>query len=156
MFTLATEHSKARPKRNIRGMFKCNLHNCRACPFIKEGKTIKKRSKIAWQLNKKFSCNTFNVIYMIECQKDRCKKRYIGHTKRKLKKRLAEHRGYVINRKDGRVTGSHFNSRGHSVSDLAITVLEIVESNKIEFLEERERFFIQKFNTIIEGLNEKL
>ena len=93
---------------------------------------------------------------MIECQKDGCKKRYIGHTKRKLKKRLAEHRGYVINRKGGRVTGYHFNSRGHSVSDLAITVLEIVESNKIGLLEERERFFIQKFNTILEGLNEQL
>ena len=151
----AIEHSKLRPKRNIRGMFKCNLHNCRACPFIKEGKTVQNRGGIAWTLNQKFTCHTSNVIYMIECQKDRCKQRYIGHTKRKLKTRLAEHRGYIINGKGERATGSHFNSPGHSVSNLTITVLELVESNKIEILEERERFFIQKFNTFHKGLNEK-
>ena len=156
MHTQRTGYSKLRPKRNIQGMFKCNLHNCRACPFIKEGKNIKKGGGVAWRFKKKFTCNTFNVIYMIECRKERCKQRYIGHTRRKLKKRLAEHRGYVISRKEGRVTGTHFNSRGHSVSDLTVTVLEIVESNKLEILEKRERFFIQKFNTILEGLNEQL
>ena len=100
-----TEYSKMRPKRNIQGMFKCNLHNCRACPFIKEAKNIKKGNKIVWRLSNKFTCNTFNVIYMIECRKERCNQRYIGHTKRKLKRRLAEHRGYIIiSKKEGRVT----------------------------------------------------
>ena len=93
---------------------------------------------------------------MIECRKERCKKKYIGHTKRRLKKRLAEHRGYITRGKKERVTGSHFNSRGHSVSDLSVTILEICQSSNIGFLEQRESFFIHKFNTIAEGLNEQL
>ena len=151
-----TKYSNLRPKRSIKGMFKCNLSNCRACPFINETKVVKKGRKNTWQLNKKFTCHSTNIIYLIECKKDRCKQKYVGHTKRKLKARLAEHRGYVINNHQKRVTGVHFNSPGHSVSDLTITALEHVELNEIEVLVERERFFINKFNTIDEGLNQLL
>ena len=122
----------------------------------KECKQIKKESIDIWQLNQKFSCHSFNIIYMIECKKDRCRQRYIGHTKRKLKKRLAEHRYYAMNGKRERVTGVHFSSLGHSVSDLSITVLEMIESNRMDALTKRERFFIQKFDTVSKGLNGQL
>ena len=151
-----TKYSKLRPKRRIKGMFKCNLSNCKACPFIKESKVVKKGSKNTWQLNQKFTCHSANVIYLIECKKERCKQRYIGHTKRKLKIRLAEHRGYVINNHKKRVTGAHFNTPGHSLSDLSIIALEHIELSEIDLLVERERFFIDKFNTIREGLNQQL
>ena len=54
--------------------------------------------------------------------------KYVGETKRILKYRFAEHRGYV-NNSDETATGQHFNLPGHSLSDLTVTILEKVRSN---------------------------
>ena len=89
---------------------------------------------------------------MIECKKDKCKLKYIGETKRILKLRLAEHRGYIGNN-DDTATGEHFNSPGHSISDLSITILEKVKRKGEMYRKEREKYFIRKFNTFYRGLN---
>ena len=78
--------------------------------------------------------------------------RYIGETKRIMKFRLADHRGYVNNR-DDTATGEHFNSPGHSLSDLNITILEQVKKKDDLYRKEREKYFIRKFNTFYRGLN---
>ena len=53
--------------------------------------------------------------------------RYIGETGRLLRARLAEHRGYVVNKTTERATEAHFNLPGHSLSNKKITVLEKVK-----------------------------
>ena len=78
--------------------------------------------------------------------------KYVGETKRILKFRLAEHRGYV-NNKDDTATGEHFNMPGHNLSDLTVTILERVKSNDDLYRKEREKYFIRKFNTYYRGLN---
>ena len=78
--------------------------------------------------------------------------KYIGETKRILKFRLTEHRGYV-NNDDDTATGQHFNLPGHSLSDLTVTILEKVRSNDDLYRRERERYFMRKFNTYYKGLN---
>ena len=70
---------KERSERKLKGMFKCNQEKCTSCPYIKEGKTIKINKTTTWQHNKKFTCNTSNIVYLIECKKEMCQKRYIGH-----------------------------------------------------------------------------
>ena len=50
-------------------------------------------------------------------------------------------------------TGEHFNSPGHSLSDLSIVVLEKVRSTDDLYRKEREKYFIRKFNTFYQGLN---
>ena len=110
-----------RPKRNIRGMAKCGKA-CTACPYIREGRTIK-HNNLTWKINKKLDCTSYNIVYLIECDKEKCKKRYIGETKRSLKHRLADHRGYVQNSHLDKATGVHFNSPGHSTSNMKITIL---------------------------------
>ena len=89
---------------------------------------------------------------MIECRKDSCRMRYIGETKRIMKFRLAEHRGYISNN-DDTPTGEHFNSPGHSISDLSMTILEKVKSKEEVYRKEREKYLIRKFNTFYRGLN---
>ena len=101
-------------------------------------------------------CNSYNIVYLIECDKDRCKKRYIGESKRSLKYRLADHRGYVLNQYIEKVTGAHFNTTGHSLSNLKITILEQVKKTDTEYRKQREKYFISKFNTINIGLNKKI
>ena len=90
---------------------------------------------------------------MIQCKKDNCDMQYIGETKRILIFRLAEHRGYISNQDTSKATGEHFNSPGHSLSDLSITVLEKVKKNDDLYRKEREKYFFRKFNTFYKGLN---
>ena len=79
--------------------------------------------------------------------------KYVGETKRMLKFRLADHRGYINNQDETQATGKHFNSPGHSLADLSITVLEKVKKSDDLYRKEREKYFIRKFNTFYRGLN---
>ena len=123
--------------------------------YIMEGRNIKINKNQIWKINKKVSCLSYNVIYLIECQKENCKKRYIGETKRWLRKRLADHRGNVRDGLDT-ATGAHFNSTGHSLSNMKITILEQVRKQDDLYRKERERYFIQKFDTYNNGLNRQV
>jgi hypothetical protein len=69
-----------------------------------------------------------------------------------MKFRFAEHRGYANNRDESQATREHFNSPGHSLSDMTITIIEKVKSNDDLYRKEREKHFIQKFNTFYKGL----
>ena len=114
------------------------------CPYIKEIKIVKINKK-NWFINKKPNCNTFNVIYAIVCRKENCQMACIGETKRTLKSCLADHCGYVRNLREDIATGSHFNSPGHSLSDLKIIGLK--QSKK------KKTYHINRFNTFYKGIN---
>ena len=67
-------------------MTKCDKLFCGFCPYVKEGKEVKFGTQI-WNINSKFNCESTNIVYMIECKKDRCKQRYIGETDIELRKK---------------------------------------------------------------------
>ena len=73
-------------------MKKCG--KCLICNYTKEGKSILGRS-FTWKIVKSLSCDSFNVVYMIDCQKERCRQRYIGVTQRSFRKRVNGHIGYA-------------------------------------------------------------
>ena len=102
-------------------------------------------------INCTVDCSTNNIIYLLGCKK--CPQQYIGETERTLKDRFAEHRGYVNTNNQTKTTGVHFNSKGHSVSDMLITVIEKVHNKDPQFRKQREKLYIQKFNTRYRGLN---
>ena len=52
-----------------------------------------------------------------------------------------------------KATGIHFNQRGHSVSDVRITILEKMKTSDESYRKERERYLINKFNTYYKGIN---
>ena len=144
------------PRRALKGMFKCHKPWCNACPFIKEGKNINIKDRKTWNINKNVNCNSSNLVYIIECDKESCNKRYIGETKRALRKRLAEHRSYVQNQHLDTATGAHFNLPGHSVVNMKISVIEQVKSQSDLYRKEREEFFIRKLDTCRNGMNKKV
>ena len=123
------------PKREARGMTKCGK-DCTACPYVKTGQNVKISDTETWKLNKKFSCETYNCVYMLECSK--CGNRYIGETSRMLKARLSDHRGYINNKVVNITTGDHFNQPGHSLADLNVLILEQVKKED-EIIERREK-----------------
>ena len=147
---------KRNQDRSIKGMKKCHKIYCNACPYIKERKNFKIDTHKKWNINKQVDCNAHNIVYMIECEKDKCKDKYIGETKRTLRSRLADHRGYVNNKHTDKATGAHFNLPGHSVANMKISVIEQVKYKSDLYRKEREDFYIRKFNTYNEGMNRKL
>ena len=78
---------------------------------------------------------------------------YIGETVRTLKERFSEHKGYVNTNNQSKATGVHFNTKGHSVSDMEISVIEKIFSQDPMFRKQREKLYNQKFNTRYKGLN---
>ena len=136
-------------------MKKCRKQYCTACLYTKEGKSIKTKENKTWEIKKNLNCGSYNIIYLIECEKESCIKRYVGETGRLLKFRIAEHRGYVNNRIESQATGSHFNLPGHSLANLKITILEQVKINSEEYRKERESYYIRQLNTFYKGMNKQ-
>ena len=143
------QNLKNRPQRIIPGMTKCKKE-CHLCPYVKETKLIQE-NEFKWKINQPVSCETDNVIYLIQCE--RCKQKYIGETERQLKDRIGEHKGYVRNKKLKEPTGKHFNQHGHSITDLKVTILEQIKKKDTLYRKERESYFIRKLNTFYGGLN---
>ena len=91
---------------------------------------------------------------MLHC--DKSGNIYIGETGRILKARLLDHRGYINNQVIIATTGGHFNLPGHSLANLKIIILEKVKKNDEMYRKQREKYFINKFNTFYEGINKEV
>ena len=142
----------ARPRRIITGMKKCN--KCPICPYVQVGPIIKATQiNYTTEINAEVNCQTKNIIYIIGCQK--CKEQYVGETSRSLQERFSEHLGYVKNKHLNKVTGEHFNLKGHNHSDMKISIMEKLHSNSDQYRKQREKMFITKFNTKYKGMNRK-
>ena len=142
----------SRPKRNLVGIKKCN--SCPICPYIEVGKTVKAtQSNFSIDINASVNCQTRNLVYKVGCKK--CPQQYIGQTYRTLQDRFSEHLGYIRNNVKNKATGEHFNQKGHSISDIIITIIEKVHNPSKQFREQRERMYINNFNTKYKGMNLK-
>ena len=141
-----------RNKRNLVGMKKCG--NCVVCTYIKEGKSIKTING-DWKITKRVDCNTKNVIYLLECDKNNCNDKYVGETERNFKERVKEHLGYARNFKLNQPSGLHFNLPGHNLHNMKFTIIEKVRSNDPLYRREREKYHIDKLNTYHAGMNKK-
>ena len=141
-----------RASRTQVGLRKCTNVSCITCPYSIPGKVVKSHaSNTRVEVNTTVTCNTPNVIYCISC--NHCGEQYIGETHRPLKDRFGEHRGYVNRKEVKKATGNHFNSSGHSISDMRIQIVEKMFTRDIFFRKQREHFYINKFDTKRNGLN---
>ena len=138
------------PKRYVKGMKKCGS-NCTACPYIEEGNKLKINNS-DWKINKQYNCNSYNVVYAILCKKEKCQQVYIGETRRLVKFRVANQRGYVSKQETDKATGAHFSMPGHSLADLRVTKVEQTRGKSNEYRKDREHYFIRKFDTYYKGI----
>ena len=88
-------------------------------------------------------------MYANVCKEENCKHVYIGETKRLLKYRLADHRGYIVNKDTTKSTCPHFNLLGHSLSDLSMTIVEQVKKNYLVYRTKSKENHIRRFNSNI-------
>ena len=146
--------SRRYQQRIKRGMNKCG-RQCTACPHIKVGNKVTLKNNKEWNTNKNVNCDSFNVIYLLECNKDNCRKRYVGETGRRFRFRGADHRGYITNKIESQPAGAHFNLPGHSLDNMSATILEQVKYNNEGYRKEREKYFLRKLDTYNIGLNKQ-
>ena len=134
-----------------KGMKKCKK-GCVVCPYLKLTSEIRsKKTKERFTISSMFNCNTTGVVYMTECQK--CGIQYVGQTTRKFATRMREHINDIKNKKNT-ANATHYNSKGHELSDLRVVIIERVLP--IEWLLEREEMWIKKLETKKpHGLNRK-
>ncbi|OCT85064.1 hypothetical protein XELAEV_18023227mg [Xenopus laevis] len=79
---------------------------CKACPWIRKATKIEGRSDMKEYFIKEFiNCKTKGVIYIMSCE---CGKNYIGKTKRELSRRILEHVGDVLHKRNTSVA-NHIN-----------------------------------------------
>ena len=134
------------------GYKKCTNISCMTCPYSIPGNNVKSfATKFHVEVNAPVNCFSSNIVYCISCIN--CGKQYVGESHRSLKDRFGEHRGYVRNEKLNKATGEHFNLEGHNISDMRIQIIEKIFTRNGFFRKERERMFINKFDTKRKGLN---
>ena len=101
------------------------------------------------QLNYMFTCETFNVIYLIQCRL--CNLQYIGQTKRRLKDRFNEHRRPLLN-PTGNYThtavSEHFLTSSHSDNHMLLIPIEKLKNGRDSFRKAREAHLIHKAKTV--------
>ena len=145
-----------RERRILNGMHKCNKNGrgCPMCFFVLEVRMMKATAtRVIIHIKGELNCQTKGIIYCITCK--RCMMQYIGTSKHSAQTRLSQHAGYIRNKNLSQPTGKHFNTRGHSLTDLSFVILERVMSDDVLLREERESHYIRTFNTKYKGLNIK-
>ena len=95
------------------------------------------------------TCDTFNVIYIIQCRL--CNLQYIGETKRRLKDRFNEHRRPLLNPSGSYIqtaVSEHFLSNSHSVSHMLLIPIETLRYERDCLRKASEAHLIPKAETI--------
>jgi hypothetical protein len=137
---------------NNSGAFRgCDQPRCLTCRNHAYPKTqiISTNNNRSIKIHHNITCSSINVIYLITCAK--CNLQYIGETGRSLRDRVNDHRSAIKNKSDTPI-GVHFNTGGHSRSDLLITPIEIIENVSIRRNKEKA---LQRFLKTIhpDGIN---
>ena len=79
---------------------------------------------------------------------------YNGETERKANVRFREHKGYVINKMLEKPTGEHFNTKGHSFTDMRFMPFEKVHGDGIMRLI-REKHWQVIYGSVEHGANKR-
>jgi hypothetical protein len=125
---------------------RCNAINCKCCAQLRNTSTFSNSNKTAqFDITHQFTCNSSDVIYVIDCGK--CSRLYVGQTGRKLKYRMNGHRSDIKLKKNTAIS-IHFNSPNHGCSDVFVTpifdITGIPQSDRFRI----ENYFMRKLDTL--------
>ena len=122
------------------GVTKCKNKRYKICNIIIEGKSYTfKNPETKFKINKNLSCNSKNIVYIIECSE--CQEIYVGSTQA-LNTRTSLHKSNIkieANRKFNVSKHLYQCSRGE------FKIMPIYQTNDYLQLQIKERNFINKF-----------
>ena len=124
--------SKRKSSRRKNGCKPCG-QACQSCWVLQTSKThTNPRTKQSWPINSAINCNSTNCIYKGGCNKKGCEKwtaiglPYLGESRRKLKQRILEHKGYIRRKEWHKGFASHF-ATGHGKNPEAYLTITAIE-----------------------------
>ena len=122
------------------GVTKCNNKRCKICDIIIEGKSYTlKNPETKFKINKNLSCNSKNIVYIIECNK--YKEMYIGSTQA-LNTRTSLHRSNIkIEENRNLDVSKHL----YQCSGGKFKIMPLYQTNNNMLLQIKEENFINKF-----------
>ena len=127
----------------------CNL--CKNSPRFSKSVLCSTTNEI-FPILSKLDCLSTNVIYCITCTKGsglcKFKPQYVGMTKRRICDRFNEHK-FSINSKSTNTVGIHFSATNHSPNNFEMVPIEQVYSNDPWILLSREKYYIRKFDPVL-------
>ena len=110
------------------GNYPCGVSRCKTCPVLRVTDEFSSQ-KTGQSYKVKFcaSCKFFNIVYLSTCR--RCGLQYMGETSQPPHARINGHWSDIAHRRtDVSPVAEHFNSSGHSVSNMTVMVIELSSS----------------------------
>ena len=170
---MPTKPPKIPEKQEEPGCYKCSAKRCIVCQIHLQ-ETIKFRSVRTGQsftIRTRGTCKSTNLVYLIDCAK--CgDTQYVGETGQTLQRRFHAHRSSIGVNPESRnqaaptrgvgvpqntatnsrfnqdtLVARHFQGPGHSVLDMRVTLIEVMEAVDTTTRRARERFWPHKLKT---------
>ena len=110
------------------GSHACQRPRCHTCEYITPLNNIR-GPKSTFTIRDHFTCVSENLVYCISCR--RCSHIYIGETGRSLRCRIGEHLRSIRNNTPGFPVAQHFNSAGHSITDVQVRGMRLCRGPNI-------------------------
>jgi predicted RNA-binding Zn-ribbon protein involved in translation (DUF1610 family) len=106
---------------------RCMDANCKTCHIILRHSNSFKSNNTGkiFKIYQQMNCKSKNTIYLISCTK--CGFQYVGETSQSLAYRMTQHRS-TIKIKNPTPVGLHFNESDHSIHNITVQSIEIVEN----------------------------
>ena len=128
----------------------CQRPRCQTCEFITpltdiRGPKKHLRHPRSFHLHFRESC----VLYFLP----QCSHIYIGETGRSLRSRIDEHLRSIRNNTPGFPVAQHFNSAGHSITDVLVRGMHLCQGSNIVLRELEMRLIFQLGTAQPDGLN---
>ncbi|XP_078535778.1 uncharacterized protein LOC144822305 [Lissotriton helveticus] len=135
------------------GVHCCDSKRCITCEYLLQTSSVTSYvTRRTYAIRQHLTCRSTCIIYVIQCQRQSCKKQYVGQTVNDLRTRFRNHKSAIINKKIDQPVANHFNLVDHSLSDLKIFSVEHV--SKEEPLDSRENFWMYRLKSLHpDGLN---
>ena len=148
-------HTDIKRKTSIKNIIpKCRIFlKCTHCPRLDHNKLIKSSSTSrTYRKISKFSCNTQNAIYCIECEL--CGAQYVGQTKNAIRIRMNNHISTIRNQGDTPVA-RHFNKHGFRENPpMKISVLQLIREDPKSLRDKWEQYWMSRLYTLtLNGMN---
>ena len=124
-------HTKHRRQfnRETPGCSKCSK-KCAVCPYISENDSFHGLDGSSYQMARKVTCDSRNVIYFISCIE--CSAPIFGgETGDRVYARMQNHLSRIRARNTADPVGHHFNTERHSIENFRFTVIEKVKKTTI-------------------------
>ena len=149
--------AKLPPLVERKGSFKCGHSRCDTCKNIVEtAEFTSNATNATYKINFGLDCNSMAVIYLLSCKI--CGLQYVGECTTKWRTRWANYVQHSKYARSGKTHSQpelhkHFLQEDHNglTSDVEVTLIDKTDS---VFPKLRERFWINKLDTLNRGLND--